>query len=52
MNIALKERQFIVDAGIRISDDANNLTKALKGIIKFKEPGENCHENTSKNGIY
>ena len=32
MNVALRERlDSMVDAGIRISDDANNLTKALKG---------------------
>ena len=48
MNIALRERlDSIVDAGIRISDDANNLTKALKGDNQVQGAwGEIVLENT------
>ena len=48
MNIALRERlDSMVDAGIRISDDANNLTKALKGDTQVQGAwGEIILENT------
>ena len=48
MNIALRERlDSMVDAGIRISDDANNLTKALKGDTQVQGAwGEIVLENT------
>ena len=42
MNVALRERlDSMVEAGIKISDDANNLTRALKGdlsLIHISEP--------------
>ena len=48
MNVALRERlDSMVDAGIRISDDANNLTKALKGDSQVQGAwGEVVLENT------
>tara|TARA_Y100000588_G_scaffold370486_1_gene440702 strand:- start:545 stop:1828 length:1284 start_codon:yes stop_codon:yes gene_type:complete len=48
MNIALRERlDSMVDAGIRISDDAKNLTRALKGESQVQGAwGEVVLENT------